>query len=194
MTPLPQSFYARDTQLVARELLGKWLVHRTAAGQEYVGRVVETEAYLGAHDLAAHSCRGRTARTAVMFGPAGYAYVYLIYGMYHCMNVVTEAEGHGAAVLIRAVEPVRGITQKTAGPGLLCRAMGIDRRQNELSLLGQALFITQPIQKSESAEPILTSARVGVSYAGEWASKPLRFYLAGNAWVSKGKPSVAKVE
>jgi DNA-3-methyladenine glycosylase len=129
-----------------------------------------------------------------MFGPAGYAYVYLIYGMYHCMNVVTEAEGHGAAVLIRAVEPVRGITQKTAGPGLLCRAMGIDRRQNELSLLGQALFITQPIQKSESAEPILTSARVGVSYAGEWASKPLRFYLAGNAWVSKGKPSVAKVE
>jgi DNA-3-methyladenine glycosylase len=191
VTPLPKAFYERDTQLVARELLGKWLVHRTA-GQEYMGRIVETEAYLGPHDLAAHSCRGKTARTAVMFGPAGFAYVYLIYGMYHCMNVVTEPEGHGAAVLIRAVEPVRGITQKSNGPGLLCRAMEITRLHNALSLLGEELFVTDDSSDVKPQEKILSSARIGVSYAGAWASKPLRFYLANNAWVSKGKPSVAK--
>ena len=108
MPPLPRSFYNRDTVLVARELLGKHLVLVTSGG-ERVGRIVEVEAYLGPHDLAAHSSKGLTDRTRIMFGPPGYSYVYLIYGVYHCMNVVTEPAGHGAAVLLRALEPVRGL-------------------------------------------------------------------------------------
>src|SRR5581483_5179153 len=109
MHPLPRSFYDRDTTLVAKDLLGKLLV-RKIGRKTLVGKIVETEAYLGPHDLAAHSARGRTKRTEVMFGPPGHAYVYLIYGMYCCMNVVTEREGHASAVLIRALEPLKGIT------------------------------------------------------------------------------------
>src|SRR5690349_22815007 len=103
MQKLPREFYERDTIVVAKELLGKHLVH-VVGGLKRVGKIVEVEAYLGPHDLAAHSARGRTARTEVMFGPPGHAYVYLIYGIYHCMNVVTEREGYAAAVLIRALE------------------------------------------------------------------------------------------
>ena len=115
MRTLPRSFYDRDTILVARELLGKYLVHA-----DRVGRIVEVEAYLGPHDLAAHSARGLTERTKVMFGPPGHAYVYMIYGMYYCMNVVTEREGHASAVLLRAVEPVQNVrgTDARAGPAL----------------------------------------------------------------------------
>src|SRR5207237_6379251 len=105
------------------------LVHRVG-GVPRVGRVVETEAYLGPHDLAAHSARGRTPRTEVMFGPPGHAYVYLIYGVHHCLNVVTEAEGRASAVLLRALEPVCNLDGKANGPGLLCRAMHVDRRLN----------------------------------------------------------------
>ena len=129
MKKLPRPYYDRDTVLVARELLGKLLVHR-AEGVERVGKIIEVEAYLGAHDLAAHSAKGLTARTKTMFGPPGHAYVYLIYGVHHCMNIVTEREGNGAAVLLRAVEPVKNISGKTNGPGLLCRALDIDRRLN----------------------------------------------------------------
>src|SRR5581483_7164020 len=122
-------FYAKKTIHVAKALLGKHLVH--VLGQKTkTGRIVEVEAYLGPHDLAAHSARGRTKRTEVMFGPPGHAYVYLIYGMYHCVNVVTEAEGHASAVLIRALEPISGIDSRTQGPGLLCRAMDITRSLN----------------------------------------------------------------
>src|SRR5258708_15175730 len=118
MQKLPRSFYDRDTKLVARELLGKFLVH-VEHGVERVGRIVEVEAYLGSHDLAAHSSKGLTERTKVMFGPPGHAYVYFIYGMYHCMNIVTEREGHASAVLFRALEPVKKIEGRTCGPRLL---------------------------------------------------------------------------
>src|SRR5437879_12140293 len=114
MRNLPRSFYDRDTITVAREVLGKHLVH---AGR--IGRIVEVEAYLGPHDLAAHSARGLTDRTKVMFGPPGHAYVYLIYGMYYCMNVVTEREGHASAVLRRAIERVKNVVTRTCGTGLL---------------------------------------------------------------------------
>src|SRR5437773_5749137 len=126
LRPLPRSTYDRETETVARELLGTRIVHRVA-GVLRVGRIVETEAYLGPHDLAAHSARGRTRRTEVMFGPPGHAYVYLIYGMHHCLNVVVEAQDRAAAVLLRALEPLTGIGTRTEGPGLLCRAMHIDR-------------------------------------------------------------------
>src|SRR5712692_10069713 len=124
MRKLGRTFYDRDTRTDAQELLGKYLVH-VWRGVERVGRIVAVEAYLGSHDLAAHSSKGLTERTKVMFGPPGHAYVYLIYGMYFCMNVVTEREGHASAVLLRAVEPVKNIEGRTQGPGLLCRAMQI---------------------------------------------------------------------
>ncbi|RYZ56005.1 MAG: DNA-3-methyladenine glycosylase [Sphingobacteriales bacterium] len=115
---LQHAFFDRDTETVARELLGCLLVHRSD-GVERIGRIVETEAYLGVEDLAAHSSKGITPRTRIMFGPAGFAYVYLIYGMHHCVNVVTGPAGEGSAVLLRALEPVRHLHGKTSGPGLL---------------------------------------------------------------------------
>ena len=179
---MPRTFYDRDTRLVARELLGKFLVHRNG-GLERIGKIVEVEAYLGAHDLAAHSAKGVTKRTQIMFGPPGFAYVYLIYGVHHCMNVVTERAGNGAAVLLRALEPVRNIADRTNGPGLLCRAMKIDRRRNGHDLLGDDFFIAEP----EFAETfsIVKRPRIGVDYARHWAKRLLRFYIEGNSFVSR---------
>jgi DNA-3-methyladenine glycosylase len=180
--PLTRAFYDRDAVTVACELLGKLLVHRTA-GVARIARVVEVEAYLGPHDLAAHSARGRTARTEVMFGPPGHAYVYLIYGMHHCMNVVVEPEGRAAAVLLRAVEPVAHVEGRTQGPGLLCRAMHIDRRHNGVDLVGDTLYLSQP----QNAPPvrIVKRPRIGVDYAGHWARRLLRFYLKGSRYISR---------
>ena len=182
MEKLPRSFYDREPIAVARELLGKHLVH-VSDGVERIGRIVEVEAYLGPHDLAAHSARGRTKRTEVMFGPPGHAYVYLIYGVYYCMNVVTQPEGVASAVLLRAVEPVRNIEGRTQGPGLLCQAMHIDRRLNGHDLLSDDFFI------ADSGEPgefgIVKRPRIGVDYAGRWAKRLLRFYIRGNPFVSK---------
>lgn len=177
-----REFYARDTVTVAQDLLGALLVH-CVAGEERVGRIVETEAYLGAHDLAAHSSKGVTPRTRTMYGPPGFAYVYLIYGIHHCMNVVTEPEGNGAAVLIRALEPMRNVTANTAGPGLLCKALAIDRGHNGLDLCGDALYIALPARRSR--QNIIARPRIGVAYAGDWAHKPLRFYIEGNPFVSR---------
>ena len=182
MQKLPRSFYDRDTQLVARELLGQWIVHQTG-GRRLVGRIVETEAYLGEQDLAAHSSKGRTARTEVMFGPPGHAYVYFIYGMHHCVNVVTEREGRAAAVLLRAVEPVENLTGRTSGPGLLCRALEIDRRLNGHDLLGDELFLAAP--ECAEAISVVRRARIGVDYARHWAKRLLRFYIKGNPFVSR---------
>lgn len=182
MRKLPRAFYDRDTITVARDLLGKYLVH-AARGVERIGRIVEVEAYLGPHDLAAHSARGLTERTKVMFGPPGHAYVYMIYGMYFCMNVVTERAGHASAVLLRAVEPVTNIDERTQGPGLLCRAMRIDKRLNGHDLTGKNFYIAAPTQPEPMT--IVKRPRVGVDYAGHWARRHLRFYIKGNPFVSK---------
>jgi DNA-3-methyladenine glycosylase len=180
MQKLPRAFYDRDTILVARELLGKFLVH-ISDGIERVGRIVETEAYLGPHDLAAHSSRGLTPRTKIMFGPPGHAYVYFIYGIYFCMNVVTEREGHASAVLLRALEPVKNI-ERANGPGLLCRAMKIDKRLNGHDLLSDDFFIAESEAEKFS---IVKRPRIGVDYAKHWAKRHLRFYIKGNPCVSK---------
>ena len=181
MKKLPRAFYDRDTVTVARELLGKCLVHEAAGGRR-VGRIVEVEAYVGAHDKASHSSRGLTARNAPMFGPPGYAYVYLVYGMHWCMNVVTEREGHASAVLIRAVEPAKGVAGRTQGPGLLCKALGIDRRLNGRDLLSDGFYIADT---GFSRFRIVKRPRIGVDYAGAWARRHLRFYIAGNTFVSR---------
>ncbi len=180
-----REFYHRDTTEVAKLLLGHFLVHRVQ-GIEKVGKIVEVEAYLGEHDLASHSSKGRTKRTEVMFGPPGYSYVYIIYGMYHCFNVVTDSPGVGAAVLIRALEPILNITGRTQGPGLLCQAMQLDRRHNAHDLLSDDLFIARG--EHPLREPVIATPRIGVHYAKSWAIKPLRFYIAGNPFVSKVKP------
>jgi DNA-3-methyladenine glycosylase len=182
MHPLPRSFYDRDTILVARELLGKCLVRRVGA-HERIGRIVEVEAYLGPHDLAAHSSKGLTARTKVMFGPPGHAYVYMIYGMYFCMNVVTEPAGYGSAVLLRAIEPVRNLEGRTQGPGLLCRAMGITKQLNGHDLVSDQFYIAAP--DDDRPVHIVKRPRIGVDYAGRWARRQLRYYLKGNAFVSR---------
>ena len=181
MRTLPRSFYGRDTITVARELLGKYLVHANR-----IGRIVEVEAYLGPHDRAAHSAKGLTERTRVMFGPPGHAYVYLIYGMYHCMNVVTEREGHGSAVLLRAIEPIQNIEERTQGPGLLCKAMRIDKRLNAHDLLSGDFYIAAPL-KTETVT-IVRKPRIGVDYAGHWAKRFLRFYIKGNPFISRPQP------
>jgi DNA-3-methyladenine glycosylase len=181
-SPLPRAFYDRNTVVVARELLGKRIV-LAADGVARVARIVEVEAYLGPHDLAAHSARGRTERTRVMFGPPGHAYVYLVYGMHWCMNVVTEREGHASAVLLRAVEPVENVSGRTDGPGRLCRAMGIYRRMNGHDLTGGNFFIASP--EGKETFPIVKRPRVGVDYAGRWAGRLLRFYIRGNPFVSR---------
>lgn len=183
MKKLPRAFYDRDPIAVAQELLGKRLVHVTQ-GIERIGRIVEVEAYLGPHDLAAHSSRGLTERTKVMFGPPGHAYVYLIYGMYWCMNVVTQPAGVASAVLLRALEPVQNLEGRTQGPGLLCKAMRIDKRLNARDLMSPDFYIA-PAARDEPPVAIVKRPRIGVDYAGHWARRLLRFYIKGNAYVSK---------
>jgi DNA-3-methyladenine glycosylase len=182
LAPLQRAFYQRDTVEVARDLLGKHLVH-VVDGVERVGRIVEVEAYLGPHDLASHSSKGLTPRNRAMFGPPGHAYVYLIYGIHFCMNVVAGAEGGGSAVLLRALEPVRNVEGRTQGPGLLCKAMGIDRRQDGHDLMSDTLFVAATTDDARIR--IARRPRIGVDYAGAWAKRLLRFYVAGNAFVSK---------
>jgi DNA-3-methyladenine glycosylase len=187
---LPRSFFERPTLEVARDLLGKYLVHRTAE-VTLRGKIVETEAYIGPDDKASHASRGRTKRTEIMFGPPGYAYVYLIYGMYYCFNVVTESEGFPAAVLIRALEPViesdsptPSAEKLTNGPGKLCRYMKIDGQLNGADVCGTVLYIEDRNEKI-GPEQVIAAKRIGVEYAGEWKEKPWRFYIEGSPSVSK---------
>lgn len=189
---LKRSFFNRPAAEVAPDILGCLLIHRMPDGRRHIGRIVEVEAYLGPRDLAAHTSKGRTPRTEAMFGPPGHAYVYLIYGMYHCINAVTGPRGSGTAVLLRALAPVRDIDVATNGPGRLCKAMDItlDHYGQDLCGGGTDLWIA----RDESPEPpaIVASPRIGVDYAGEeWASKPLRFYVDGHPAVSR-RPSKKK--
>ncbi len=170
---LPVSFYARPTLRVARSLLGKYLVRETSAGLR-VGRIMEVEAYVGLQDRASHASRGRTKRTEVMFGRPGLAYVYLIYGMYHCLNVVTERADFPAAVLIRAVQEEHELID---GPGRVCRSFTIDRELNRHDLtIGKTLWIEDRGNRIRR-NWIGAFPRIGVNYAGAWAAKPWRFRL-----------------
>ena len=194
---LPRSFYLRDdTVSVARDLLGTLLVIPDSGGRRVSGMIVETEAYLGVNDRAAHSFGGRrTARNEVMYGLAGHVYVFFVYGMYYQFNVVTGPAEHPHAVLIRAVEPVEGIElmrgrrgamkdkNLTSGPGKLCIAMDIDRRINGEDLLGSRVWL----ERYRTITPDQTAAakRVGIDYAGEDADKPWRFFIRGSEYVSR---------
>lgn len=196
LSPLPRSFYNRSTETVARELLGKYLVRRL--GDEYlIGKIVETEAYIGEEDPACHAARGYTNRTSIMYGPPGYAYIYFIYGMYNCLNAVTEREGFPAAVLIRALEPLQGVEKMkqfrqrtdlhslTNGPGKLCQALQLDRSLNGADLCGDVLFITPGEDIPD--QHIIRTSRVGIRKGVE---HPWRFLVAGNPFVS-GKQRVS---
>jgi DNA-3-methyladenine glycosylase len=194
---LEKSFYQQEVMTVARELLGKILIHESTEGVTS-GRIAETEAYMGPEDQAAHSSGGRrTARNEVMYGPKGHAYVYFIYGLYWCFNVTAGAvPGKPEAVLLRALEPVAGqdimakrrgvaegnIVNLTNGPSKLCMAMGISKLQNEADLTAPPLYINDA--PSVPKEEIVETTRIGVDYAGEWKSKPWRFYLKGNHYFS----------
>jgi DNA-3-methyladenine glycosylase len=185
---LPRDFYARPTVDVARDLLGKLLVHG-----ETSGIMVETEAYLGGDDLASHSAAGITERTRVIFGPPGHAYVYLSYGMHDCFNIVAKPEGRPGCVLIRALEPVTGLEimrsrrpaarntrDLTSGPGKLTRAMGITRADYGADLTRGKLFVEEAL--SSQLFDIQVTPRIGLT---KCADLPLRFFLKGNPFVSR---------
>jgi DNA-3-methyladenine glycosylase len=194
--PLPGSFFARDTEIVARELLGCILECRTDAGIAS-GRIVETEAYLGEHDLACHAAAGRTARTAPLYGPPGISYVYFIYGVHWCFNAVTRGVDEPSAVLVRALEPLDGIAlmrrrrpaarkdvDLTNGPGKLCQALGITGAHNQLSLQKGPVRILRgaPIPDHLTAR----GPRIGITQCRDW---PLRWVIRENPYVSRGKPA-----
>ena len=193
MPILPRSFYDRPTLEVARDLLGKTLVRTTPAGAMGL-RIVETEAYVGQGDAACHASRGLTARNRVMFGGPGHAYVYFIYGMYHCLNLVTEREGFPAAVLLRAGQPAFGFPHMdpgrkparpaaiAAGPGKLCRALGIDRSLNGIDLCSEGPLY---VENGYAPLEIVSCPRIGVDYAGPDKDLAWRFYIKDNPCVSK---------
>ncbi len=188
LRPLSRTFYQRPTTTVAHELLGKLLVRRTQAADAGIqlARIVEVEAYLGERDAASHARRGPTPRAAIMFGPPGFLYVYLVYGMHHCMNFVTEADGTAGAVLIRAATPVAGFPARPralTGPGKLCAALGITRADNGHDLTRRNDFYVA--DDGAPAPRRAASARIGVAYAGAWAARKLRFYVAGSPDVCK---------
>jgi DNA-3-methyladenine glycosylase len=202
LNKLSREFYNRSSIDVAKDLLGKYLVH-VVEGVEVIGMIVEVEAYMGPIDKAAHSYNNkRTGRTEVMFGPPGFAYVFSIYGMYFCMNVITEEVDKPQAVLIRALEPHKGIDKMsqlrynkniiecnkrevfglTNGPGKLCRAMNIVKKDNSEDLCGDSLYILE--DDIETNLQIVTTTRINIDYAEEAIAFPWRFYIKDNKYVS----------
>ncbi len=193
---LPRAFYERETEVVAREMLGTILECETDDGLAS-GIIVETEAYLGEHDLACHAAAGRTARTEPLYGPPGTSYVYFIYGMYWCFNAVTRTAGLPSAVLVRAVEPLDGLAlmherrprirndaELTNGPGKLCTALGIDGSMNAKSLQKKPLRIREGERLSDDKVEVTT--RIGITRCADW---PLRWIVRGNRFVSRGRLS-----
>lgn len=205
MKRLPRQFFERKPEIVAQDLLGKYLVRKEGSSLK-IGMIVETEAYLGPHDLASHSARGMTKRNEVMFGPAGFSYVYFTYGMHWLLNLITEKEDQPSGVLIRAVKPtydseinlgLLGSSEQKrlgSGPARLTRWLGINGDQNKLDITQVAeLYVAEEVDvpgnkfKSEKIrkEEIVSSPRIGVDYAGEHKDLPLRFYLKENKFVSR---------
>lgn len=196
---LPAAFFRRDAETLARDLLGRYLIRTTSDGVRAVARIVETEAYLGARDRASHAYDGRrTARTETMYRQGGCAYVYLIYGMHHCLNVVAGPREEAQAVLVRAIDPIaarqwmranRSLGKRVGpgdiggGPGKLCQALRIDRSLDGASLLRGRLRCVrgEPVAETEVAR----GPRIGVGYAGEAAAWPLRFAIAGHVEMSR---------
>ncbi len=196
MNGLSRDFFARDTLQVARDLLGRVLV-RVLDGERLSGRIVEVEAYIGEDDLASHARFGRTARNAAMYGPPGHAYIYQIYGLHHCLNIVTEAEGFPAAVLIRALEPLEGLermrerrgvadpTLLTSGPARLCQAMGIDRRLDKADMCAPDAVLFVEAGAPVPDVQVATGPRVGVQGDRRARTAPWRFYLRDHPCVSR---------
>ena len=209
---LKSKFYHQNTFKIAKALLGQFII-RKIGKKMLIGKIVETEAYYGPNDLASHASAGKTERTKIMFDQPGTAYIYLIYGMYYCFNIVTEARNFPAAILIRAVEPISGfchgelsrtITKATNGPGKFCRAFKIDKKLNGENLItSKKLYLAEDL-KSSSADlrrskptsvgedrslkerrQIKSTKRIGVDYAGKYKNKLWRFYLKDNQFVSK---------
>ena len=178
---LGRSFYARPAIELAPDLIGHILVRRIH-DRKLRARIVETEAYVGTHDLACHASKGRTRRTEVMFGPAGHAYVYLIYGMHEMFNIVAGRVGDAQAVLIRAAEPLDGWEVDLSGPGKLARGLEITRVHNGLDLTEKELYV---VTRSANRPAIVKTRRIGVDYAGEWKDALLRFCDPNSAAVSK---------
>lgn len=177
------AWFARPTLQVAPELIGKILVRQLPAGT-FRYRITEVEAYCGIKDLACHASKGKTKRTEVMFGPAGCIYIYLIYGMYHCLNLVTAGEGAAEAVLIRSVEPLFATSQKPVGPGRLCRELNIDSQLNCLKLGHASGLWVEDDGTILKPGQLGQSARRGIAYAKDYASKPWRFYLKTSEFLS----------
>jgi DNA-3-methyladenine glycosylase len=206
LRPVDRALVSGDAVTTARALLGTFLVRDDGVGRR-VGRIVEVEAYAGPQDQASHSRAGRTDRTAVMFGPPGHAYVYLVYGMHHCLNVVCGPDGVAAAVLIRALEPLVGLARMrerrgptagpeertAAGPARACQALDIDRSFNGLDLLGdERLWLASDSGGPLGEADIVTGPRIGVDYAGpDWAARPWRFGVAGSRALSRPFPTIA---
>ena len=172
-TILSQSYFSRSTLIVARSLIGKYVVRQDGKGT-IAGKIIEVEAYIGTEDKACHASKGRTARTEVLFGSSGISYVYLIYGMYHMLNVVTERTEFPAAVLIRAIE-VDGVL--IDGPGRLCRALQIDRSLNRMDLTSRESLWLEDRGGRILRKQVAALPRIGVDYAGSWAKKLWRFRL-----------------
>lgn len=171
---MTRDFYLRPTLIVAKNLLGKYLVFHDKSG-----RICEVEAYIGQDDLACHATRGKTKRNEVMFYCGGHAYIYLIYGIYNCLNIVTEKEGFPAAVLIRAIE-----LKNANGPGKLCRTLGLTRQHNGLDLTKSELYI-EDREKIISTNKIIQTPRIGVDYSGESAQLPWRFAIKDSPYLSQ---------